>query len=128
MNKKKVNRRKFRFLKRLGVLVKPINKVTKSRFKKSPLIRKARLKRKKVSFTTKKALLIAAATDPDLLVARLSGEGKRKTALTNIILQMSGRLKGANKAMKVKLLGKQKLGIQSHNQPLQYIERRIFSK
>jgi hypothetical protein len=59
----------------------------------------------------------------------LIGESKKKTQEdTNIILQMSGRLKGANKAMRVKLLGKKKVGIQNHNDPLQYLEDRIYTK
>jgi len=55
-------------------------------------------------------------------------EEKRKTAITGAIMQLSGRLKGANKAVRIKIVGKENIGIQSHNKPLQYKESRIYTK
>jgi len=43
-------------------------------------------------------------------------------------MQLSGRLKGANKAVRIKIVGKENIGIQSHNKPLQYKESRIYTK
>lgn len=55
-------------------------------------------------------------------------EEKKKTALTGVVLHLSGRLKGANEASVMKVVGKENIGIQSHNRPLHYKESRIYTK